>query len=335
MRISVSRRIQRMGRIEQSLNHVTSQTRLSSSISSSPSPFVLKSKYADFKQVEANRPAFNPRLPITTTQSPDPTWKYGQGVSISQETSPESSVHQDQRSAHKEIDPYVESRSMMQNYRLLISGVPRPISFISTVSPEGARNLSPFSYFQVVDHDPPIFVVGFSARASRPKDTRTNLEQTGECVINIVSEHMIEGVNATSLDVPFGVSEWELSGLEGAPSSTVKAERVKDAVFSIEGRLLEMKSLDYGGHHAKQGKPSGALAIIQATRFWVREDAINGDASEISLDVLRPLTQLGGISYGRISETFELPRPRLDAELSDKSKGLQRLLSDTADRPQT
>lgn len=321
-----------MGKIEQTLHHVTSTTRQSSSISSS-SPFVLKSKYADFKQVEASRPAFDPRLPTITTQSPDPTWKYGHGVSINHDAS--SEVQQDQRHSHREIDPYVESRSMIQNYKLLISGVPRPISFISTVSSEGTRNLSPFSYFQVVDHDPPIFVVGFSARASRPKDTRTNLEQTGECVINIVSEHMIEGVNATSLDLPFGVSEWELSGFQGAPSSTVKAERVKDAIFSIEGRLLEMKSLDYDGLHAKQGKPSGALAIIQATRFWVREDAINEDGSEISLEVLRPLTQLGGISYGRINETFELPRPRLDEELRDESKGLQRLLPDTVDRPQT
>ncbi|KIV88633.1 hypothetical protein PV10_08299 [Exophiala mesophila] len=329
MRLSCSRRIRRMAKIEQTLYHVTSTKRQSSSISN-PSPFVLKSNYADFKQVEASRPAFDPRLPTITTQSPDPTWKYGQGVSISS-----SEIQQDQRHSHREIDPYVEPRSMIQNYKLLISGVPRPISFISTVSSEGTRNLSPFSYFQVVDHDPPIFVVGFSARASRPKDTRTNLEQTGECVINIVSEHMIEGVNATSLDVPFGVSEWELSGFQGAPSSTVKAERVRDAIFSVEGRLLEMKSLDYGGYHAKQGKPSGALAIIQATRFWIREDAINEDGSEISLDVLRPLAQLGGISYGRINGTFELPRPRLAEELRDESKGLHRLLPDTVDRPQT
>jgi flavin reductase (DIM6/NTAB) family NADH-FMN oxidoreductase RutF len=80
---------------------------------------------------------------------------------------------------------------MFSNYKLLVSGIPRPISFLSTISKDGEKNLAPFSYFQVVDHDPPIFVVGFSARvrSDRPKDTLRNLRETGECVINIVSEH--------------------------------------------------------------------------------------------------------------------------------------------------
>jgi flavin reductase (DIM6/NTAB) family NADH-FMN oxidoreductase RutF len=78
--------------------------------------------------------------------------------------------------------------------------------FLSTVSKDGEKNLAPFSYFQVVDHDPPIFVVGFSARvrSERSKDMLSNLRETGDCAINIVSEHTIEAVNATSIDVPYG-----------------------------------------------------------------------------------------------------------------------------------
>lgn len=66
---------------------------------------------------------------------------------------------------------------MMSNYKLLISGiVPRPIGFLSTKSADRrTENLAPMSYFQVVDHDPPMFVVGFSARAGWPKDTCRNL----------------------------------------------------------------------------------------------------------------------------------------------------------------
>ena len=130
--------------------------------------------------------------------------------------------------------------------KLLISAIPRPISYVSTVSASGETNLAPFSYFQVVDHDPPIFVVGFSARRDRVKDTRRNLLETGECVISLVSEHMIEAINASSLELPRGLSEWGLSGFESAPSSTVTPRRVRDAVFSVEGKLLEMKELDIG-----------------------------------------------------------------------------------------
>lgn len=150
--------------------------------------------------------------------------------------------------------------------------------------------------------------------------------ETGECVISVVSEHMIEAVNGTSLELPRGISEWSLSGLQAADSTTVRPKRVKDAVFSMEGKLLEIKPLDYGNH--ARGQPHGALAIIQASRFWVRNDAINEDQDRIDLSKMRPLVQLGGISYGRINNTFELPRPGLDAKLNNEAKGLRRFVEE-------
>lgn len=293
-------------------------------------PFVLSSRHANFAKVQENRPTFDRSLPIITTQSPNPGWKYGEGAQIDDlpattNIAPRQQPPEEQAIGHTEINPNAPGRAMIENYQVLISGIPRPISFISTVSADGSKNLSPFSYFQVVDHDPPIFVIGFSGRHTRPKDTKRNLMETGECVINLVSEHMVEAVNATSLDLPYGVSEWDLSGLTTAPSSTVKPDRVKEAIFSIEGRLLEMKELDYGSKTA--GHAKGALAIVEATRFWVRDDAINAEQTQIDLHRLRPLVQLGGISYGRVRETFELPRPRLEDELRDRTKGLEKYYS--------
>ncbi|KAL3454094.1 hypothetical protein BJX65DRAFT_317854 [Aspergillus insuetus] len=265
------------------------------------SPFELNPKYADFAKAQASRPDSNPNKPVTYIKLPNPTWRYGDGASPVSEYEP------------VEIDPYHPDR-------LLISAIPRPISFVSTVSKDETRNLAPFSYFQVVDHDPPTFVVGFSARPSRLKDTQKNLVETGECVINIVSEHYLEAGNATSLDIPADESEWGLSGLAAAPSATVRPDRVKDAAFSIEGKLLEMKDLDYG--HGENKKAFGALAIIQATRFWAREDAINGTHDELDLTLLRPLVQLGGMQYGRVRETFELPSPSLGTEIKRPGSNL-------------
>lgn len=206
---------------------------------------------------------------------------------------------------------------MMSNYKLLISGIaPRPVGFISTKSADGKTdNLSPFSYFQVVDHDPPIFIVGFSARLDRPKDTYRNLKETGECVINTVSENMMPAVNATSVDAPYGVSEWEISGLHQAASATVKPPRVQESIFSIECKVIDTKEF---GTHAKPGMSAASVAFIEATRFWVREDAVNDEGSQIDLSVLRPVGQLGGISYGRVTETFELPRTTWDAAVKDE-----------------
>ena len=277
-------------------------------------PFVLD-RSTNFKATEAVRRPFQPNLPIITTQTPSPDWLYGSGASDTASTDV----------SHIELDPITSP--LIQNYRLLISAIPRPISFVSTLSKDGKCNLAPFSYFQVVDHDPPIFVIGFSARAARPKDTRRNLLETGECVISIVSEHMIESVNATSLDVPHGVSEWQMAGFTGAKSATVKPQRVKEAVFSVEGKLLEMKEMSYHGEK-KEGKETGALAIIAGTRFWVREDALSDDRLDVSLEKMRPLVQLGGISYGRVRETFELPRGRTEEEIKKTHLGLAKILKD-------
>jgi flavin reductase (DIM6/NTAB) family NADH-FMN oxidoreductase RutF len=195
---------------------------------------------------------------------------------------------------------------MFYNYTLLISSIaPRPIGLVSTVSTSGKHNLAPFSYFQVVDHDPPVFIIGFSGRAGRPKDTLQNLRDTGECTFNIVSEDMIEAVNAASIDAPEGVSEWDISGLTKADSTTVKAPRVQESVVSFEGRLSEI--LDLQTTRQPVGA-KGALAIVEVTRFWVQENAIDENRSEVDLNVLRPVGQLGGVAYARITDTFELPR---------------------------
>lgn len=265
------------------------------------------SKHPDFEEVEATRPAFDHNVPIKVVKSPDPDWQYGQGVNGSG-----ASLNKQ----HVEIDPYAEGRPMMANYKLLISGiVPRPIGFISTKSADGKTdNLSPFSYFQAVDHDPPTLIVGFSARLDRPKDTYRNLKETGECVINIVSEKMMPAVNATSVDAPYGVSEWIVSGLHQAPSTTVKPARVQESIFSIEGKVTEVKEFT---SHAKPGMSIASVALIEATRFWVRGDALNSAGNQIDLSVLRPVAQLGGISYGRVTETFELPRRSWDDVLKE------------------
>ncbi|KAM0344464.1 hypothetical protein ACHAPU_007436 [Fusarium lateritium] len=258
----------------------------------------------NFEETIANRPDFDHAgKPIEITKSPDPSWSYGQGVRGDRSTA-----------AHHEIDPYSSDRSISQNYRLLISGIaPRPIGFISTVSADGkTKNLSPFSYFQVVDHDPPMFIVSFSSRHGPVKDTYQNLKDTGECVINTVSENMIEAVSASSIDAPYGVSEWDITGLTEAPTTTVKPSRVKESVFSIEGKVVDIK--EFKGQ--RPGMSSAAICLIKATRFWVQEDAANEDFSHIGLDKLRPVAQLGGMSYGRITSTFELPRTRWADEKS-------------------
>lgn len=270
----------------------------------------------NFAETEASRPDFDHSKKIEVTKSPYPEWKFGQGV-------PDDGASLAPK--HHEIDPYAADRPMINNYRLLVSGIaPRPVGFISTVNSDGQKNLSPFSYFQVLDHDPPMFILGFSSRPGRVKDTYRNLKETGECVINTVSENMIEAVNASSIDAPYGVSEWEVSGLHEAPSTTVKPARVAESVFNIEGKVIDIKEF---ADHQKPGMSLAATVLIKATRFWVKEGTADAEYSHIDLEKLRPVGQLGGVSYGRVVSTFERPRGRWSDEVP-KSELLAKL--DTA-----
>ncbi|KAL7622545.1 hypothetical protein AAE478_008052 [Parahypoxylon ruwenzoriense] len=247
-------------------------------------------KIVDFDKIHASRPDFNFHNGlIEVTKHPDPKWKYGQGVRIGRNL----------ETKHVEVEPHAPSRPMVNNYRLLISGIaPRPIGF-----KHGLRAC----YFQAIDHDPPMCIVGSSSRPGRVKDTYRNLKESGECVINTVSKDMIEAVNASSIDAPYGVSEWDISGFHEAPTSTVRPSRVRESVFSVEGKIVDIKEFN---DHQKGGMSVAGLVLVKATRFWVREDATNEDVSHIDLEKLRPLSQLGSILYERVTSTFELPRKR-------------------------
>jgi flavin reductase (DIM6/NTAB) family NADH-FMN oxidoreductase RutF len=84
----------------------------------------------------------------------------------------------------------------------MISGIiPRPVGFVSTVSSDGkSPNLAPFSYTQMVNHDPPVIVIGLSGGSAHPKNTLTNILETKECTVNMINEHMVESIRAEKVD---------------------------------------------------------------------------------------------------------------------------------------
>lgn len=258
-----------------------------------------RNPHPDFKKVESHRKKWDTTLGWNVKQTLKPDWKFGDGANDGGASL---------KIPHVDFGPYDEGRPAVFNYKLLISGIiPRPIGFISTTSKDGnSTNLAPFSYFQVINHDPPLFTVGFAGGFDKAKDSLKNLTETGECVINIISEHFVEAANSASVNAPYGESEWSLSGLTPGNCKTVKASRVKEAIFAVEGKLDFTKEYESKG---TPGKKTGVLAVIEGTHFWAREDAINEDKNLIDPAILKPISRMGGITYGRTTEGIELPRP--------------------------
>ncbi|KAL6706079.1 hypothetical protein ACN47E_006181 [Coniothyrium glycines] len=267
---------------------------------------IKRNPHGDFKAVEASRPPFDASTTFHYTQTPKPDWTAGSGPNTTSKKN------------HRQIDPYAEGRPVVHNYKLLISAiVPRPIGFTSTISADGkSTNLAPFSYFNMVNHDPPIFVLGFAGGMDRAKDTLKNLLETKEATINIITEEYIEAANYTSINAPDNVSEWSLSGLHAEKCTYVKPDRVKEAVFSIEGKLVSTTEWT-SKNAATPDKKTGVTAFIEGVNFWVREDATDEQGVLIDPAVLKPVSRLGGITYGRTTQAYELPRPDFDEVTKD------------------
>ncbi|ODQ83257.1 hypothetical protein BABINDRAFT_164950 [Babjeviella inositovora NRRL Y-12698] len=233
-------------------------------------------------------------------QTINPNWKQGSGAN--KVLYPEALWEKVPKS---EVTP--SSRSVADNYKLLISTVtPRPIALISSINPvTNTENLAPFSFFNVVNVDPPLFCVGISGGPGRFKDTPANILATGECTINIMSEWFVEAANYTCIDSPPDVSEWELSGLTPLPSTLVKPQHVQESAFSIEGKLVT--------HHKwysekDDTKQTGTLLIIQAVNFHIRDDLLNESTNEADMEKLKPVGRLGGVVYSTIHSGFDLPK---------------------------
>ncbi|KAI0128761.1 hypothetical protein BJ170DRAFT_622860 [Xylariales sp. AK1849] len=275
------------------------------SVSTAAEAEIKRNPHPDFSKVEASRPDWDKSAHFHYTKTAAPGWKAGDGAN---DLYPSSAKH-------VSIDPYEEGRPAPFNYKLLISAVvPRPIGFVSSRSPDGKQtNLAPFSYFSVVNHDPPLFTIGFASHLAQPKDTLKNLVESKECVVSIISEGFIEAANATSVDAPYGVSEWDVSGLTPVyDCKDVKAARVGEAIFSVECKLESAREFE---SRVTPGKKTGCLVILEGTRFWVREDAINEERNIIDPEVLRPMSRLGGITYGRLTEAMEIPRPVFEKDI--------------------
>ncbi|KAF2756841.1 hypothetical protein EJ05DRAFT_493399 [Pseudovirgaria hyperparasitica] len=268
--------------------------------------FIKRNPHPDFKGVEASRPKWDESLEWKYTKTRDPDWKLGGGANDGGRSLEKN---------HIEIDPYQEGRPATFNYKLLISAiVPRPIGFLSTRSKDGESiNLAPYSYFNMVNHDPPMFIIGVAGGMDRAKDSLKNVVETQEVCINIISEHYVEAANACSVNAPYGTSEWALTGLTPAPCTHIKASRVKEAIFSIEAKLYKTEEFE---SRATPGKKTGVLLMLEGIKFWAREDAINEDRNLMDPNVLRPISRLGGITYARTVEGLEIPRPDYDEMMS-------------------
>lgn len=185
--------------------------------------------------------------------------------------------------------------------------VPRPIALVSTVDSHGVANLAPFSFFTGVGSVPPAVLFCPTLRstpgqeADQRKDTLRNIEDTGEFVVNVVSEAIAAGANAAAAEVAPEVDEFHLAQLTPVPSEIVRPPRVAESPAQMECRLMQVV---YTSHLPG----SGVVVLGEVLRFHVREDLF--DDFRVDPAGLDAVGRMAGNTWVRTRDRIELVRPK-------------------------
>jgi flavin reductase (DIM6/NTAB) family NADH-FMN oxidoreductase RutF len=179
-------------------------------------------------------------------------------------------------------------------YRIVNSVVvPRPIAWVSTTSTDGVDNIAPHSFFTVSSARPA--VVQFTSVGR--KDSLANVRATGEFVVNLAPESLLDEINATATDFPPDVDEFEAVGLEREPSTKVSPPRVAGSPVAIECEM-----------HGTEG--FGESTVVFGRVVWIAIDESVMVDGRPQISRLKPLARLGGREWSTIGEIKEISRVR-------------------------
>eukprot|EP01039_Chlorochromonas_danica_P005348 gene5348-5884_t len=196
-------------------------------------------------------------------------------------------------------------------YGLMISSiVPRPIALVTSQDKEGNLNAAPYSYFNIVCHDPPLVMIGccINMRAKTKKDTLYNIEGTKQFVVNIMSSWYLEAANHTSGNFPSNVNEMEVAGLASLPSDLVRPPRLAEAAVQLECEAYDIREI-----RNEKNEHTASMIMGKIVKFHVHESVLVPGGSEAKPVVdwakLQPVGRLGGETYTVVDNARDISRP--------------------------
>lgn len=196
----------------------------------------------------------------------------------------------------------MQALSGKQRSNLVHSAVlPRPIAWVSSRNADGALNVAPFSFFNVMSGDPPILCLCVGSRGGVLKDTALNIAARGEFVVNLVSAAQARRMAVTSIDFDAAVDESVEAGLAMAPGRLVDVPRIQDSPASMECRVRQCIDID-----ARRTLVIGDIVGMHLI------DAAVTDAERMLIDPL-PMHLIGRLHspgwYCEVTRAFQMATP--------------------------
>jgi flavin reductase (DIM6/NTAB) family NADH-FMN oxidoreductase RutF len=189
-----------------------------------------------------------------------------------------------------------------KNYKFLIGSIlPRPIAVVSTLNEDGTNNVAPFSFFTGVSAKPMIIAFCPLIRSStgEMKDTPKNIFREKEFVVNFVSQDIVNKVNMTSAELPYGEDEFIHAGLTPLDSEKVKAKRIKESLIHFE--CLYRDHLSYGDQPG-----CGQIITGEVVKVHVNEKIY--EEGRINTEDFQPIGRGAGNDWIRCTDRIQLER---------------------------
>lgn len=181
-------------------------------------------------------------------------------------------------------------------YHLLASCiVPRPVAWVTTLSPDGTVNAAPYSFFNAIAPDPPTIMISVNRQEGRLKNTSNNIFARREFVVHIINEELARNIKIIS--APYPATEVEIldAGLSLQPSETIKPPRIPECPVQLECVLIHSMEIGSG--------PTDVL-FGEVRVFHVDERVLTN--GRIDPARLRAIGRLSGNAYCRTTEMFEM-----------------------------
>ena len=145
---------------------------------------------------------------------------------------------------------------------------PVPAALISCIDKEGKSNLITLGWVGTVNSEPPM--VSISVRESRY--SYHMIEETGEFVINLVTEEMAEMVDKCGVISGAKFDKWKESGFTPEKADKVSTPLVAQSPVNLECRVTEKKNL--GSHVMFLAE---VVAVDVDERYFDEKDRLNMD----------------------------------------------------------
>ena len=196
-----------------------------------------------------------------------------------------------------------------EKYKLLVGCVvPRPIALMSTISRDGVVNAAPYSFFNAISDVPPAVAVGVNCLAPGVmKDTAQNIRDTGEFVVNLVSEEIAQAMNLTAVSFPPAIDEFDMAGFTHGKSVKIRAPYIEQAPISFECKRIVNVEIGIGRN----------VVIGEVVYLHIRDDLIDMDKLRVDPVAAHLIGRMHGTGwYARTTDLFDMPRIP-DAQVTD------------------